>query len=144
MLDVVVSGPVARAPDTVAAFLFEPANDPLWIGGLVEVHPPGMPLAPGVRVARVARFMRRRIDYVLEVERVEPGRLLAMRSVRAPFPMAVTYEIEPAGAAASTVTLRVQGGPGGPMRLLHPLMAHQVRRNLEADLHRLRACLEID
>lgn len=73
MIHVTVSATVEQPPSSVATFLFNPGNDPQWIGGLVEVHPPDLPLVVGVRVSRVASFMGRRIDYVLEVERIEGG-----------------------------------------------------------------------
>ncbi|MBM3141379.1 MAG: hypothetical protein FJZ92_14515 [Chloroflexi bacterium] len=137
-IDVSVSRAIERPAEAVAGYLADPAHDPEWIGGLVEVQVPDAPLAVGARVERVARFMGRRIEYVLEVTALEPGRRLAMRSVRAPLPMEVTYAVEPAGAGC-TVTLRVAGGPGGLARLAHPLMARQVRRNLAGDLERLAA-----
>lgn len=145
--DVTVSGPVPAPPERVAAFLADPLNDTLWIGGIVEVRPPDGPLAVGTRVERVAKFAGRRIDYVLEVVRLEPGRLLEMRSVAAPFPMRVAYEVAPAheGATAPTssiVTLRVGGGPGGILALFNWLTAIEVRRNLRADLRRLARCFD--
>lgn len=140
-IDVTVTSTIPRPAAEVAAYLADPRNDLEWIGGLVEVIPPPGPMEVGTRVQRVAKFARRRIDYVLEVERYEPGRLLQMRSVAAPFPMRVTYEVSPASEGAS-VALRVQGGPGGLMRLFSPLMSLEVRRNLRGDLRRLRARLE--
>ncbi|MGE0226993.1 MAG: SRPBCC family protein [Dehalococcoidia bacterium] len=140
-IDVTVTNTIARPPEAVAAYLADPRNDPEWIGGLVEVVPPSGPIAAGTQVKRIAKFMGRRIHYVLEVEHHEPGRLLRMRSVEAPFPMRVTYEVTPADGG-SRVALRVEGGPGGLARLVHPLMAIEVGRNLRGDLRRLRARLE--
>ncbi len=128
-------------PEEVAAYLADPRHDTEWIGGIVEVIPPEGPVAVGTQVQRVAKFMGRHIEYILEVERFEPGRLLAMRSVKAPFPMRVTYETA-SHEMGSTVFLRVQGGPAGFARLFHPLMALEVRRNLRGDLRRLRARLD--
>lgn len=140
-IDVTVSRTIGRSPRVVMAYLADAAHDTEWIGGLIEVHPPDGPLAVGTRVERVAGFMRRRIEYVLEVVALEPERRIAMRSIRAPFPMEVTYEATPEGTG-SRVSLRVQGGPGGLARLLHPVMARQVRGNLTGDLARLAARLE--
>lgn len=137
MIDVTVSREIPRDAASVAAFLFDPRNDPKWIGGLVEVEPPPGRLAPGTRVHRIAKFMGRRIDYVLEVQAIEHPRLLDMKSVKAPFPMHVRYGIEAVGEGSARVSLTVGGGPGGPARLFHPLMARMVRRNLRADLERL-------
>jgi hypothetical protein len=140
-IDVTVRARINRPAAEVGAFLTDPRNDPEWIGGLIEVHPPSAPLELGTRVERVASFMGRRIEYVLEVVRFEPGRALEMRAVRSPFPMLVSYVVEEA-RDSSIVSLRVEGGPGGPMRVLHPLMVWQVRRNLRGDLDRLRRVLE--
>jgi hypothetical protein len=84
--------------------------------------------------------MGRRIHYVLEVEELIPGRRLAMRSVQAPFPMRVAYEVEPDGDG-SRVSLHVSGGGYG-IRLFQPLVQAMVRRNLRADLVRLKRRLE--
>lgn len=135
--DVNVSGAVPAPPERVAAFLADPRNDTRWIGGIVEVHPPDGPLEVGTRVERVAKFAGRRIEYILEVVRLEPRRLLEMRSVAAPFPMRVAYEVAPASGGGSTVTLRVGGGPGGILALFNWLTAIEVRRNLRADFRRL-------
>lgn len=140
-IDVAVSAAIARTPEDVAAYLADPRNDPDWIGGLVEVVPPSEPLRVGTQVERVARFMGRRVEYVMEVESLDPGRLLTLRSVRAPFPMRVTYQVAP-DEGGSDISLRVQGGPGGLAKFLHPLMAFEVRRNLSNDLRRLKARLE--
>jgi hypothetical protein len=139
-LDVRVDGAVRRPAEEVAAYLFDASHDPEWIGGIREVEPPATGVEVGTRVARVATFMGRRIDYVLEVAELIPGRRLAMRSVKAPFPMNVTYEIAPEGDG-SRVALGVSGGSYG-MRLFEPLVAAMVRRNLRADLRRLRRRLE--
>lgn len=140
-MDVTVATTIQRPPEEVAAYMADPRNDLEWIGGIVEVEAPPGPIALGTRVERVAKFAGRRVEYVLEVERYEPGRLLRMHSIAAPFPMSVTYEVTPHDAG-SRVSLRVEGGPGGLARLLHPIMSLEVRRNLRGDLRRLRARLE--
>lgn len=108
------------------------------------MEPSAEPLGAGTRVNRVAKFMGRRIDYVLEVQAIEHPRLLDMKSVKAPFPMHVRYGIEVVGEGSARVSLTVRGGPGGAARLFHPLMARMVRRNLRADLERLARALFSD
>jgi hypothetical protein len=139
--DVRVEAHVARSPEDVAAYMFDPRHDPEWITGIEQVEPPAAPVRVGTETHRLARFMGRRIDYVLRVMELTPNRLLAMESVRAPFPMGVTYGIQPDGAG-SRVSLRVTGGYGLLMRLAQPIMSRQIRRSLEADLRQLRARLE--
>jgi uncharacterized membrane protein len=145
-VDVVARVEIRRPRAQVAAYMTDPANDPAWIGGVREVRmqtPP--PLRTGSRVARVAGFLGRRVEYVNEVVELDPGRVLDMRSVKAPFPMRVTYSFEdaPAGGGASTVVRnRVRGEPGGFFALFGPLLAPLVRRSVQRDLERLRDVLE--
>ena len=141
--DVRVEANVARPPEDVAAYMFDPRHDPEWITGIEHVDPPTAPLGVGTETHRLARFMGQRIDYVLRVREHLPERLLVMESVKAPFPMGVTYGIEP-DRSGSRVSLRVTGGYGLLMRLAQPLVSRQIRRSLEADLRHLRARLEVD
>jgi uncharacterized membrane protein len=144
-IDLTARVEVRRPRAEVAAFMTEPANDPAWIGGVREVRletPP--PLRAGSRVARVAAFLGRRVEYVNEVTELDPGRVLDMRSVKAPFPMRVTYSFEDAdaGGAATIVRNRVRGEPGGLFAVFGPLLAPLVRRSVQRDLERLRDLLE--
>jgi hypothetical protein len=63
--DVRVDAHVAKSPQTVAGYMFDPRHDPEWITGIEHVDPPEAPVAVGTETHRLARFMGRRIDYVL-------------------------------------------------------------------------------
>ena len=139
--DVRVETHVARSPEVVAGYMFDARHDADWITGVEHVDPPATPVAAGTETHRLARFMGRRIDYVLRVKEFIPVRLMVMESVRAPFPMGVTYAVEPDGSG-SRVSLRVTGGYGLLMRLAQPIVGWQIRRSLEADLRNLRRRLE--
>ena len=145
-IDITAEVAIRRPLRDVAAYMTDPAHDPEWIGGVREVRmetPP--PLAVGSRVARVAYFMRRRVEYVNEVTELDPERVLDMRSVKAPFPMRVTYSFEPRGADGrdgTTVRNRVRGAPGGFFALFGPLLAPLVKRSVQKDLDRLRDVIE--
>ena len=132
----------ARRPrEQVAAYMSDPANDPEWIGGLREARLLGDgPLREGSKVARVASFLGRRVEYVNEITTLEPGSVLEMRSVKAPFPMHITYTFEDRDGG-TVVRNRVRGG-GGLFSLGSPLFAPLVRRNVQKDLERLRDVLE--
>jgi uncharacterized membrane protein len=140
-IDVLGEVNVRRPREEVAAYMTDPANDPEWIGGLREARLVGDgPLGEGSRVARVASFMGRRVEYVNEITTLEPGRVLEMRSVKAPFPMHITYTFEDADGA-TIVRNRVRGG-GGLFSLGSPLFAPMVKRNVQKDLGRMRDLLE--
>ena len=132
---------VGRPRDEVAAYLRDPANDPSWIGGLRSarlVSDP--PVGVGSRVERVASFLGRRIEYVNEITELTATRL-AMRSVRSPFPMRVTYGYDAAGAGTE-VSVRVEGDASRLYRLADPLLAVLVRRSVRRDLRTLKRVLE--
>ena len=66
----------------------------------------------------------------------EPPGLLVMRADR-PFPMDITYRLEPV-SDGTRVQIRLAGGGSGFFRLAGPLLGAAVRRNLQRDLRRLR------
>jgi uncharacterized membrane protein len=140
-IDVVAEVHVRRPREQVGAYMSDPANDPEWIGGLREARMLGEgPLREGSRVARVASFMGRRVEYVNEITRLEPGTVLEMRSVKAPFPMHITYTFEDRDGG-TLVRNHVRGG-GHLFSLGSPAFAPLVRRNVQRDLERLRDVLE--
>lgn len=140
--DVTVETVVARPRDETAAYMFDWRNDPDWIGALtgVELVTPE-PFGTGARVRRTASFLGRRVDYVNEVAELEPGRRLLMRSVVAPFPMEVAYELEDVDGG-TLVRIRARGDASGFYRMAGPLLSLAVRRGIAGDLARLAAILD--
>lgn len=132
---------VHRPRAEVAAFMFDPANDLRWTGGITSSRPdqPGL-LREGATVVRTARFLGRTFDYGYVVTAYEPDRLVEM-SVEKPFPMRVRYELDDA-ADGTVVAIHAAGSPGRFFAWATPVMTRQVRRSIAADLGRLRTCLE--
>ena len=140
-IDVVAEVHVRHPRARVAAYMSDPANDSEWIGGLREARLLGDgPLREGSRVARVASFLGRRVEYVNEITTLEPGSVLEMRSVKAPFPMHITYTFEERDGG-TLVRNHVRGG-GGLLSLGSPVFAPVVKRSVQKDLERLRDVLE--
>jgi uncharacterized membrane protein len=140
--DVEVETIVERPRPEVARYAMDWRNDREWIGALSDVRlVTGEPFGVGSQVARVASFLGKRIEYVNEVVELEPGARLAMRSVKAPFPMTVVYEFEDA-AEGTRMRIRAQGDPSGFYRVAGPMLARAVRRGIERDLRRLKQVLE--
>ena len=132
---------IARPVSEVRAYLTDPANDPIWIGGIETARIlDGDAVVVGARVERVARFLGRRIEYVNEVVALDDGQL-AMKSVQAPFPMEVAYRF--AGREGATdVTIDASGDVGRFFGLVRPLVQAMLRRNIRRDLARLKDILE--
>ncbi|MEA2133673.1 MAG: hypothetical protein QOC68_1582 [Solirubrobacteraceae bacterium] len=142
-VDVTVEQAIARPREEVAGFAMDPRNDRRWIGALSEVRTlTDGPVRRGTQVQRVARFLGRRIEYVNEITELEPGRRLAMRSVKAPFPLRVTYEFEDAPGGGSLARIRTGGETGRYYTLAGPLLSAMVKRGVARDLRALKQALE--
>jgi hypothetical protein len=141
-LDVVATMEISRPPEVVAAYQFDPANDPTWIGGVRTSEPlTEGPLTVGSRVRRRGAFLGRPIEWVMDVVELVPGRTLAMHAVRSPFPMDVTYALE-ASAVGTTARIRIRGEARGMYGVLGPLTPWLVRRSVQSDLRRLKRAVE--
>lgn len=141
-IDVTVTQTITVSRDNVSAFVMDHRNDTRWIGGVTSSELVGdPPLREGSDVRRVASFMGKRIEYVNRVESLQPGRLLHMRSIEAPFPMQVTYAFDD-GDGATIASVRVQGEPASVYKVAGSLLARQVRRSVGGDLRTLKGILE--
>ena len=141
-VDVTTTGVIGCPREEVAAYLRDPGNDTSWIGGLrsARLLTPG-PVTVGSQVERVASFLGRRIRYVNEITDLTGDRL-AMRSVRSPFPMRVTYGHRDAGNGTTEVSVRVEGDAGRYYAAAAPLLGVAVRRSITRDLRNLKRALE--
>ncbi len=140
-VDVRPSIVVRRPRPEVARFMFDPANDTRWTGGITDSRPaqPG-PLRQGSVVERDARFLGRSFTYGYVVTDHAPDSLVQMKVDR-PFPMLVRYELAD-HADGTEVAIHASGSPGRFFGWAGPLMSRMVRRSIAADLDRLRDCLE--
>ena len=134
---------INKSRSDVASYAMDPNNDPIWISGIVEAKAlTEPPMSPGTQVERVARFLGKRIEYVLEVVEYDPGSLLVMKSVKGPFPMEVSYRFQetPGGTLAQ---IHVQGEAGGfYTKIAGPVMSRAVKRSITKDLKTLKRELE--
>jgi hypothetical protein len=89
----------------------------------------------------VAQFLGKRIEYVNEIVEHDPPERLVMRSVKAPFPMTVTYAFDEEGSG-TRMRITTEGDASGFYRLAGPLLERQVRKGVRTDLARLKQLLE--
>jgi uncharacterized membrane protein len=142
-VDVAVQAEIARPRAAVAAFAGDPTNAPTWYANIDAVEwLTEPPLRVGSRMAFVARFLGRRLEYTYEVVEVVPDRRLVMRTSQGPFPMETIYEWGDAGTDRTLMRLQNRGNPTGFSRLAAPLVAHAMRRAMTADLALLSRVLE--
>jgi heat shock protein HslJ len=141
-VDVLTEIEIDRPPEVVAAYATDPDNATAWYENIVGVEwktPP--PLAVGSRIAFVARFLGRRLEYTYEVRELATGERLVMSTADGPFAMETTYTWERA-AGGTRMTLRNRGEPAGFSRVAAPLLARAMRRANRKDLERLKSMIE--
>jgi uncharacterized membrane protein len=143
-VNVTVETVIRRPVDAVAAYAADPANAPEWYANIDSIEWLTEPkVETGAKVAFVARFLGRRLEYTYEFIEVVPGERLVMRTAQGPFPMETTYTWRPAGDSSTCMTLRNRGEPTGFSRLVAPFMARAVKRANHKDLARLKSILEL-
>ena len=142
-VDVLTEVVIDRPCDEVAAYAADPSHAPDWYVNIesVEWHTEA-PLRVGSRVAFVARFLGRPLEYTYEIVELEPGRRLVMRTAEGPFPMETTYTWTSLDAGRTRMTLRNRGAPAGFSKLTSPFMAAAMRRANNKDLANLKRILE--
>jgi len=142
-VDVVSEIEIARPRAEVAAYACDPDTATEWYENIkaVEWRSP-RPLAVGTRLAFVAAFLGRRLEYTYEIRELVRGERLVMSTAEGPFPMETTYTWSDAGVGVTRMTLRNRGAPAGFKRIAAPVMARAMRRANEKDLARLKEILE--
>jgi len=143
VVDAVSEIVIARPRADVAAYACDPDNATEWYENIESVgwRSP-RPLAVGTRVAFVARFLGRRLDYTYEVRDLVPGERFVMSTAEGPFPMETTYTFEDAADGGTRMTLRNRGEPAGFAKVGAPVMARAIRHANGKDLRRLKTLLE--
>ena len=141
-VDVTVETRIERPVGDVAAFAGDPTNAPSWYVNIKSVEwLTDPPVQVGSRMAFVATFLGRRIEYTYEVVEMVPGERLVMSTAQGPFPMRTTYTWE-AADGGTRMTLRNNGSPSGFARIAAPAMELAMRRAMTKDLAALKRTLE--
>jgi hypothetical protein len=139
LTEIVIDRPLA----VVADFAADPTNAPRWYRNIAKVEwRTGPPVAPGARVAFVAQFLGRTLEYTYEIIEFTPRVRLVMRSDGKPFPMETTYTWEEAGTGRTRMTLRNTGQPSGFAAVGARALAAAMRSANAKDLAQLKAGLE--
>jgi uncharacterized protein YndB with AHSA1/START domain len=134
---------IDRPRAEVASYAADPDHAPEWYENIEAARwKTAKPLAVGSRIAFVARFLGRRLDYIYEVTELVAGERLVMSTAEGAFPMETTYTWEDTSRGGTRMTLRNRGRPIGFSRVAAPLLRGAMRRATEKDLARLKRLLE--
>jgi uncharacterized membrane protein len=143
VVDVVSEIEIDRPRAEVAAYASDPDNARTWYQNIKDVEWRSTPpLDVGSRIAFVAEFLGRRLEYAYEVRELVPGERMRMSTSDGPFPMETTYTWNDAPGGRTLMTLQNRGRPAGFSKFAAPLMQRAVRRANRKDLERLKRVLE--
>ena len=133
---------IRRPRAEVAEYASDPDNAPQWYVNIDRSQrlTPG-PVAVGSRVAFIARFLGKELNYTYEFVEYVPGEKLVMRTAQGPFPMQTTYTWAD-DDGGTRMSLGNSGSPSGFSRLAGLFMAPMIRRETRKDLQRLKSILE--
>ncbi len=133
---------IGRAPETVFAFLTDPANDRSWRSGVKEISAE-VPAGVGRRIHQVvAGPGGRGINADIEVTAYEPPSRYAFRTTSGPVRPEGEYRLAASAADATDVTFSLSADVGGWKRIV---MGGMVQKSMDAEmaaLDRAKAVLE--
>jgi len=133
---------IRRPVEAVFAFVSDPRNEPQWEETLKEVlvTPDGPPVV-GTQVTKVGSFLGMKLEATNELTALEPNRSLSYKGSSGPASMEATMRFEAVGEG-TRLSFTSQIEPGGLFKVAGPLLASQFKKQMEADLKRLKELLE--
>jgi uncharacterized membrane protein len=142
-VDVTSEIEIERPPGVVSAYACDPSNATAWYANIKSVEWKSEPMVHiGSRIAFVAEFLGRKLEYTYEIVEYEPGERFVMRAADGPFPMETIYTFEETRDGHTRMTLRNHGEPSGVSKLMTPMITAAMRTANEKDLARLKSILE--
>ena len=134
---------IERPPGVVSVYACDPTNAPAWYANIKSIEWKSEPhVHVGSRIAFVAEFLGRRLEYTYEIADYEPGERFVMRTVEGPFPMETSYTFKETSEGHTHMTLRNHGEPSGVSKLMTPMIQAAMRSANEKDLAKLKEILE--
>lgn len=132
---------IEKSREDVAAVMFNPKCDTLWIGGLTNVFPqtPGL-MQQGAKFERVGSFQNRGFSSIYLVTRNDPNKSVEI-SADEPFQMKIRYDLTDADGG-TLAKIRVQSIGDNEYQLPSSLLDKAVLEAITADLKRLKDRVE--
>ena len=134
---------IERPASAVFDYISNMELNTTWQAGMRECRVTSEPpLAVGSTYEQVASFMGRPVRSSFVVTALEPGHSITIETVESTFPIKVTRTVEPLGESRTRASASIEGGPGGIVGLLAPLMKRMAQRSVRGDYRRLKSLLE--
>jgi uncharacterized protein YndB with AHSA1/START domain len=143
MINVEQSIVIDRPAHEVFAFVADQTNAPRWQRGIRELRRTTHgPIGAGTRHRFVRTLMGRPLEGTNEYTRYEPDNLVVFTATSGGWPLEASYAVVPVADGRARLIARIELHPTGPFRLLEPLLAATLRRDVRTNLPSLKTLLE--
>ncbi len=150
MVDVQTEIEINRPIGEVADYAADPLNAPEWYVNIKSARilqpddtgTSDAKVSAGSRIAFIAQFMGRVLNYTYEIVEFVPHERMVMRTSEGPFPMETTYTWTAVDDGSTKMTLRNAGKPSGFSKWMAPLMSMMMRKANAKDLRKIKRILE--
>ena len=132
---------ISRPPAEVFSYISDVRNDPSWHTDVLEVRSSTTSVGMGTVFDVKVKPSMGVSEGTMTVSRFEPGRLIEYSGQMGKMAPTVTNICEPDGQG-TRVTRRVEIDPPGIMRLMSPLIATKIGKDIERFLANLKHLLE--
>jgi hypothetical protein len=136
---------ISRGPDEVFSYVADRSHDPEWIDSVVSAHrESASPLAVGSKLQATRRVGPRMVRYTEEMLELDPPGTWANRGYGGlPVTVLAKGRVEPLDdGKRSRLTISTQFQGHGIGKLLVPLLARRLARQLPRDEQKLKELLE--
>ncbi len=144
MAPIIVSTEIARPPAQAFAYVTDPTRFAEWQEGVVGGHIDGDgPQRAGSRCLTTRRIAFAERQVTAEITHIDPPRAWGVRGIDGPLRATVNVTVDPLGQGGhSRVTIELDFSGHGFGRLLVPLVTRGARKEMPANLQRLKEQLE--
>jgi uncharacterized membrane protein len=143
MVNVLTEIIINSTQEKVAQYAADPDHAPYWYMNIKSAEwQTEKALQKGSKIAFVAEFLGRRLEYVYEITDYIPGQKLVMKTADGPFPMETTYTWTSVNGDQTRMTLQNKGVPSGFSKIFVPFMSLMMKRANKKDLIKIKEILE--